>query len=105
MVLGERLRAALRTIDCPHIIEIRGRGLLNAIVVDPKWERTATEACYLMKDRGVLAKYTHQHIIRLAPPLVITEDQIDECVNIIKGVIHDLTHMKKEDLPLPANLH
>eukprot|EP01115_Flamella_aegyptia_P003874 TRINITY_DN17314_c0_g1_i1.p1 TRINITY_DN17314_c0_g1~~TRINITY_DN17314_c0_g1_i1.p1 ORF type:complete len:412 (-),score=184.04 TRINITY_DN17314_c0_g1_i1:108-1343(-) len=104
-ILGERLREGLKKINCPHIQVVRGRGLLNAIVVDPNWERSATEACYLMKDRGVLAKYTHHHIIRLAPPLVINEQEIDECIEIIKGVFQDLMNMKKEDLPLPANHH
>lgn len=102
LVLGERLRAGLRKINCPYITCIRGRGLLNAIVVDPQWERTATEACYLLKERGVLAKYTHHHIIRLAPPLCITEQEIDDCLEIIKGVFEDLLTMKKEDLP---NVH
>ncbi len=63
--LGERLRKGLRSINCPHITMVRGRGLLNAIVLDPNWEKSAEDACLLLKERGLLAKYTHGHIIRL----------------------------------------
>lgn len=64
---------------------MRGKGLLNAIVINEKID--AMEVCIQMKDEGLLAKPTHGHIIRLAPPLVITEQQVHECVDIIKKVI------------------
>jgi ornithine--oxo-acid transaminase len=102
--LGERLRNGLRKINCPYITLIRGRGLLNAIVLDPNWEKTATEACLLLKERGLLAKYTHGNIIRLAPPLIITEEELDECIEIIKRTFEDLVTMKKEDLPTFAHV-
>jgi len=82
--MGERLRAGLRAIDCDAITTVRGRGLLNAVVVRPDGEgRNAGALCMALKEAGLLAKPTHEHIIRLAPPLVITEAQVDEAIDII----------------------
>lgn len=79
---------------------MRGRGLLNAIVIDEtKSERTAWELCLLLKSRGLLAKPTHEHIIRLAPPLCITEEEIKQAVSIIGDALKDIVNMKKEDIP------
>jgi ornithine--oxo-acid transaminase len=74
------------------IAEVRGLGLLLAIVIDPKKAngRTAWDLCLLMKDRGVLAKPTHDHIIRLAPPLVIDESDLQTGVDVIKAALADL---------------
>ena len=66
---------------------VRGKGLLNAIVVTPKNGKTAWDVCVKMAENGLLAKPTHEHIIRFAPPLVITEDQIMEAVDIIRKSI------------------
>jgi len=85
-VLGEKFRAALCAIDHPMLKLVRGRGLLNAIVVEPKDGVEAWDVCVMLKEKGILCKPTHRHIIRLAPPLVITEEQLDECVEIIKSV-------------------
>jgi len=79
-VMGERLRAGLRAIEHPAIETVRGRGLLNAVVVTPHGGKTAGDLCYALKDAGLLAKPTHEHIIRLAPPLVINEEQVDEAL-------------------------
>ncbi len=73
---------------------VRGKGLLNAIVVKPKrltdgTEVTAWDVCVAMAEHGVLAKPTHKHIIRLAPPLVITEDQVREAVEKIDASFTD----------------
>jgi ornithine--oxo-acid transaminase len=63
---------------------VRGRGLLNAIVINDSPEsETAWNICMAMKENGLLAKPTHGNIIRFAPPLVMTEDQLLDCVNII----------------------
>jgi ornithine--oxo-acid transaminase len=79
---------------------VRGRGLLNAIVIDEsKSERTAWELCLLLKSRGLLAKPTHVNIIRLAPPLCITEEDLMKGVDIIAGALKDIVNMKKEDVP------
>ncbi|OMH84770.1 Ornithine aminotransferase car2 [Zancudomyces culisetae] len=92
-VLGERLRGGLNKIQSPVIKEIRGRGLLNAIEVNPASckGKTAWDLCLLLKDNGLLCKPTHDTIIRLAPPLIITEEQIDECVEIISKCVQEFS--------------
>ena len=83
-VMGERLRAGLIAIGHPSITCVRGRGLLNAIVIEPSADgKTAGDLCYALKDAGLLAKPTHDHIIRFAPPLVVTAEQVDEALGII----------------------
>ena len=82
-VLGEMLRNGLRSINDDRIQAVRGKGLLNAIVIEPRNGKTAWDLCLKMSENGLLAKPTHGDIIRFAPPLVITEDQINECLGII----------------------
>ena len=78
-LMGERLRAGLAAIGSDAVTMVRGRGLLNAIVIRSEGEkRNAGALCYALKDAGLLAKPTHEHIIRLAPPLIITHAKIDE---------------------------
>jgi len=85
--LGEKFRTELRKIDSPMVELVRGKGLLNAIVIKPKDGKTAWDVCVALKENGLLAKPTHEHIIRFAPPLVITEEQLMECVEIIRLTI------------------
>jgi ornithine--oxo-acid transaminase len=66
---------------------VRGKGLLNAIVIKPANGKTAWDVCVALKENGLLAKPTHQHIIRFAPPLVITEEQLMECAEIISRTL------------------
>jgi ornithine--oxo-acid transaminase len=66
---------------------VRGKGLLNAIVIQPKNGKEAWDVCVKMKELGVLAKPTHQHIIRFAPPLVITEEELRTAIALIKEAI------------------
>jgi len=87
-VLGEKFRAELKKIDSPMVELVRGKGLLNAIVIKPTKGKTAWDVCLALKENGLLAKPTHQHIIRFAPPLVITEEQLMETVQIITRTIH-----------------
>jgi ornithine--oxo-acid transaminase len=89
--LGEFFRSELAKIDSPFIETIRGKGLLNAVVINPQNGIEAWDVCVKMKENGLLAKPTHGHIIRFAPPLVITKDQIKECVEIIEKTIHELS--------------
>ncbi|KAI0758920.1 ornithine-oxo-acid aminotransferase [Fomes fomentarius] len=99
-MLGETFRSAVRAINSPLVKEVRGRGLLNAIVIDEQSSakgRTAWQLCLLLKSRGVLAKPTHVNIIRFAPPLVITEADLLKAVDIIKSSMEDLD--KLEDIP------
>jgi ornithine--oxo-acid transaminase len=85
--LGEILRRELAAIDSDMITLVRGKGLLNAIVIKPNDGKEAWDVCLKLRDNGLLAKPTHGDIIRFAPPLVITEEQLMECVEIIKKTI------------------
>jgi ornithine--oxo-acid transaminase len=82
--MGELFRTELQRMQSPLIKEIRGKGLLNAIVIDHPHKDAALELCLVMKDHGLLAKPTHGDKIRFAPPLLITREQILECVRIIE---------------------
>jgi ornithine--oxo-acid transaminase len=82
--LGKIFRDELKGIKSEMIELVRGKGLLNAVVISPKNGKTAWDVCLAMKDNGLIAKPTHEHIIRFAPPLVITEPQIMEAIGIIK---------------------
>ncbi|MEA3477183.1 MAG: ornithine--oxo-acid transaminase [Bacteroidota bacterium] len=85
--LGQIFRKELKKIDSDMIELVRGKGLLNAIIIKPKDGKTAWDVCVKMKDNGLLAKPTHDHIIRFAPPLVINEEQLFEAIQIIKESI------------------
>ncbi|MBS9768093.1 MAG: ornithine--oxo-acid transaminase [Flavobacteriaceae bacterium] len=82
--LGQIFRDGLKAIKSPMIELVRGKGLLNAMVIKPTKGKTAWDVCLKMRDNGLLAKPTHGHIIRFAPPLVITEEQIKESIAIIE---------------------
>ncbi|XP_055705328.1 ornithine aminotransferase, mitochondrial [Phlebotomus papatasi] len=84
-VLGQRLRDGLSVLPKDVVSIVRGKGLLNAIVINKKFN--AWDVCVRLRDNGLLAKPTHGDIIRFAPPLVITQEQIDECVEIIKKTV------------------
>jgi len=88
--MGHIFREKLSQIKSDRIELIRGKGLLNAIVIKPKVGTTAWDVCLAMKDNGLIAKPTHQHIIRFAPPLVITEEQVLESSDIIRKTIESL---------------
>lgn len=82
-VMGELMRSELAKLASPHIHTIRGKGLLNAIVIDHANADAAWELCLALKEKGLLAKPTHGDKIRFAPPLLINREQILECVEII----------------------
>jgi ornithine--oxo-acid transaminase len=125
-MLGNFLRKGLAEINSPMITTIRGKGLLNAIVIDETKTggHTAWDLCMLLKSKGLLvgrcvhvglgdkfadigkqAKPTHQNIIRLAPPLIITEAEIQEALRIIGEAILELPTLKgeKEDEIIPPS--
>ncbi|MDD2488291.1 MAG: ornithine--oxo-acid transaminase [Bacteroidales bacterium] len=85
--LGKIFRDEIGKVKSEMIELVRGKGLLNAIVIRPKNGKEAWDVCLKMRDMGVLAKPTHGHIIRFAPPLVITEEQLREAIEIIKEAI------------------
>jgi len=82
--MGELLRGELHQLNSPFISIIRGKGLLNAVVIDHPNKEAAWELCLALKENGLLAKPTHGDKIRFAPPLIITKQQILECIDIIK---------------------
>ncbi len=85
--LGKIFRDEMRAVKSDMIELVRGKGLLNAIVIRPKNGKEAWDVCVAMKELGVLAKPTHGHIIRFAPPLVITEEQLRDAISLIKKAI------------------
>ena len=87
LILGNILRDELKKISSDMITTVRGKGLLNAIVIKPKNGKDAWDVCLKLRDNGLLAKPTHGDIIRFAPPLIITEKQLHECISIIKKTI------------------
>ena len=88
--LGIIMREELHKIKSDRIKIIRGKGLLNAIVIEPKDGIEAWDVCVKLKEKGILCKPTHRHIIRLAPPLVISEADLREGMRIMKEVIESL---------------
>lgn len=85
--MGKLFREKIRELKHPVIKEIRGKGLLNAVVIDHMDKDAAWNICLKLRDAGLLAKPTHGDKIRFAPPLVITKEQILECVDIIAGCL------------------
>jgi ornithine--oxo-acid transaminase len=84
MAMGEIFRKELRGLHSKHISVIRGKGLLNAMVIEHVDKNAAWQLCLELKENGLLAKPTHGDKIRLAPPLIISKEQRLECVSIIK---------------------
>jgi ornithine--oxo-acid transaminase len=87
---GIYFREQLQNLQSPHIKLVRGKGLLNAIVINHTDKEAAWKLCLIMKDNGLLAKPTQGDKIRLAPPLVITKEQIDESIKIIESSLQVL---------------
>ena len=85
--LGKIFRDEMKSIRSEMIELVRGKGLLNAVVIKPRNGKTAWDVCLAMKEMGVIAKPTHEHIIRFAPPLVITEAEIREAIVLIKEAL------------------
>ena len=88
--MGKIFRAEVKKIKSPFITEVRGKGLLNAVVIKPNKGKEAWDVCLEMKKNGLLAKPTHEHIIRFAPPLTITEAQLRKAIEIIKKSLKSL---------------
>jgi len=82
--MGEIFRNEMQKINSPFLRTVRGRGLMNAIEIEHSNSEAAWELCLILKENGLLAKPTHGDKIRFTPPLVITEEQVKDCVNIIE---------------------
>ncbi len=87
--LGKIFRKKVGEIKSDMIESVRGKGLLNAVVIKPKNGKTAWDVCLKLRDNGLLAKPTHEHIIRFAPPLVIKKKQLLEAIDIIKKTLEE----------------
>ncbi|XP_035256555.1 ornithine aminotransferase, mitochondrial-like isoform X2 [Anguilla anguilla] len=85
--MGQILRSELSNLPSDIVTKVRGKGLLNAIVIKETKDYDAWKVCLRLRDNGLLAKPTHGDIIRFAPPLVINEDEVRECIDIIKKTI------------------
>ncbi|KAF0715425.1 Aste57867_3375 [Aphanomyces stellatus] len=91
--LGQHFRAEMTeyTLNSPVCMGVRGRGLLNAIIINERAGKPdAWDLCMNLRDKGLLAKPTHGNIIRLAPPLCITKDQMDDCIGILKQGLKEI---------------
>jgi ornithine--oxo-acid transaminase len=90
--LGNMFRDGVAAFQSPVIQTIRGKGLLNAVVIDESAAggRTAWDLCILLKEKGLLAKPTHGNIIRFAPPLVISEEELRKAISIIGDALKEL---------------
>ncbi len=89
MKMGKIFRDEMTNIKSEMIETVRGKGLLNAIVIKPKNGKTAWDVCLALKENGLLAKQTHDRIIRFTPPLIINEKQMREAIEIIKKTFKD----------------
>lgn len=91
--MGKIFREGIKNIKSEMIELVRGKGLLNAVVIKPKNGKEAWDVCMQMKENGLIAKPTHGHIIRFAPPLTITEEHVKEAVAIIEKSIKEIEAM------------
>ena len=85
--LGKVFRDRMNGIHSDMVELVRGKGLLNAVVIKPKNGKTAWDVCLKLRDKGLLAKPTHQHIIRFAPPLIINKVELMQAIGIIENTI------------------
>jgi ornithine--oxo-acid transaminase len=93
LAMGELFRAELRSLNSPFISIIRGKGLMNAIVIKHEKKDAAWQLCEIFKENGMLAKPTHGDKIRLAPPLIINKEQIMESIQIISKSLDNLKNI------------
>jgi len=92
--MGDYLIALLRDIDSPLVVEVRGRGLFVGIEVDPALG-SARAICEALMERGLLSKETHETVVRLAPPLVISQADIDWAVLQVRDVLIDMDQIRR----------
>ncbi|PTN09380.1 ornithine--oxo-acid transaminase [Mangrovibacterium marinum] len=88
--MGELFRREMKAVKSDLIEVVRGKGLLNAIAIKPRNGKTAWDVCLAMKKNGILAKPTHEHIIRFTPPLIITEAQMRDAIARISQTFAEL---------------
>jgi ornithine--oxo-acid transaminase len=87
--MGEIFRREMKAVKSKMIEMVRGKGLLNAVAVKPNNGKTAWDVCLKLKENGLIAKPTHEHIIRFTPPLIITEPELMQALEIIKKTFRE----------------
>jgi ornithine--oxo-acid transaminase len=87
--LGNILLSELQLLKHDFIRFVRGKGLFCAMVIEPRAGKNAWDVCMALKENGLLAKPTHGDIIRFAPPLIINENELYECIGIIKKTLEE----------------
>ena len=94
MVMGQKFRSEIENLaaETPYVTAVRGKGLLNAVVLDQSRGKSAWELCLELKDNGLLAKPTHDNIVRLSPPLVINDAQMDKALDIFRTAVKKLAN-------------
>ncbi|KAG5459584.1 MAG: ornithine aminotransferase precursor, partial [Olpidium bornovanus] len=104
---GRKFREAVKALNSPVVSIVRGRGLLNAVVIDESQTggKSAWDLCLLLKHYGLLAKPTHRNIIRLAPPLCITDAELDEAISIMKRALQEFPSKNLSDIPHATEDH
>lgn len=85
--LGQIFRSRLNSIQSEHLDHVRGKGLMNALVFRESDSFTANGFAWRLKEAGILCKPTHGHILRVAPPLCISSEQMEECMDIIERTL------------------
>jgi len=85
--LGEVFRREIGSISSQHLSHVRGKGLMNAIVFNESDAFTAADFALHLKDAGILCKPTHGNILRMTPPLCISDNQLQECIQIVRDVL------------------
>ena len=88
--MGKIFRSEVANINHKMIKKVRGKGLLNAVVTEPSGDVKAWDICVMLKEKGLLAKPTHEHIVRFTPPLIINEAQMHKSIGIIKSVFESI---------------
>lgn len=96
MKLGNIFRQQMNNFQSNIMLSVRGKGLMNAIEIKEGGKVNAWELCLRLRDNGLLAKPTHGNIIRLTPPLCMTEEQLMESVKILQSTIKDADNQKVE---------
>ncbi len=87
--MGEIFRKEMKSVNSAMIETVRGKGLLNAVAVKPNKGKTAWDVCIRLMENGLIAKPTHEHIIRFTPPLIITEPELMQAIDIIKSTFKE----------------
>lgn len=94
--LGNHLMGKLRELNSPHIKDVRGKGMLIGMEIEPSMA-SAREVCERLKEKGLLCKETHETVVRFAPPLTISKDELDWAVEQVRSVLSEMDHAQQKE--------